>query len=112
MSLFDHFEATTGIKVAHLLAGLAGGLVRAFVLGGGFWRTATSVICGSLTAAYLTGPVFALAVYYFPFLGHDRSSEYACGYLVGMTAMVIAEGVLRWARRWAADPKLPSGEKP
>ncbi len=60
-----------------------------------------------LTVGYLTTPVYAAAKAYFPALEGDASFEHAIGFLVGLTAMLICEGVLRAARGWSRQPKLP-----
>ena len=102
----DPVEAAVGIKLTHLIAGVAGGTVRAFLSGEGFLAAFSSVIVGSLTAGYLTTPVFA-AVRSYVELPADPSSEHAIGFLVGLTAMLICEGVLRAVRGWAHRPHLP-----
>lgn len=104
----DPVQGLIGVKLTHLVAGVAGGVVRAFLSGGGGWLAAmSSVVVGSLTAGYLTTPVYTGARAYFPSLGNDVSSEHAIGFLVGLTAMLICEGVLRAARGWASNPRIP-----
>lgn len=102
----DPLQQLIGIKVTHVLAGLAGGTVRALLMGGGWWAATASVTVGSLTAAYLTTPVYSLSVAYTP-LARDPSSEHAVGFLVGLTAMLLCEGALRAARAWSRNPVLP-----
>ena len=104
----DPVQAILGIKLTHLMAGIAGGVVRAFLAGGSWMAAISSVVIGSLTAGYLTTPVYAGAKAWFPMLSNDVSSEHAIGFLVGLTAMLICEGVLRAARGWAKNPKLPT----
>jgi hypothetical protein len=108
----DPVQGIIGIKLTHLVAGIAGGMVRALLAGGGWLAAMTSVIVGSLTAGYLTTPVYATAKSWFPVVGHDSSSEHAISFLVGLTAMLLCEGVLRVARGWSKNPKLPSNGKP
>ena len=103
----DPLQQLIGIKLTHVLAGLAGGTVRALLMGGGWWAAVTSVIAGSLTSAYMTTPVYSLAIAYTP-IAHDASSEHAIGFLVGLTAMLLCEGALRAARSWSRNPVLPS----
>ena len=103
----DPVQSLIGIKLTHLLAGVAGGTVRAFLAGGGWIVAVSSVVIGSLTAGYLTTPVYAGVKAYFPNISGDVSSEHAVGFLVGLTAMLICEGVLRAARSWSRNPKLP-----
>lgn len=66
-----------------------------------------SVIVGALTAGYLTTPVYKLLTANFP-ASTDPSTEHAVGFLVGLTAMLICEGVLRYVRQWSKNPKMPS----
>ena len=103
----DPVQGLLGIKLTHLIAGIAGGVVRAFLAGGSCMEAVSAVIVGSLTAGYLTTPVYAAARAQFPSLANDPSSEHAIGFLVGLTAMLICEGVLRAARGWSRNPKLP-----
>ncbi len=103
----DPVQGLLGIKITHLVAGIAGGVVRAFLSGGGWLAATSSVVVGSLTAGYLTTPVYAGAKHYFPSLGADISSEHAISFLVGLTAMMICEGVLRAARGWSRSPTIP-----
>lgn len=104
--MWDWFETAFGIKLAHLAAGAAGGTVRAFVTKGNWVQAVAAVVCGSLAAAYTTRPVFEVAIKTLP-IAKDQPTEYACSYLVGMTAMFIAEGVMRMARGWSKAPAFP-----
>lgn len=106
----DPVQGFLGIKMTHLIAGVAGGIVRAFLAGGDWTAAVASVVVGSLTAGYLTTPVYAGAKAYFPSLGADMSSEHAIGFLVGLTAMLICEGVLRSARLWSKKPNIPKAD--
>jgi len=102
----DPLQQLIGIKATHLLAGLAGGTVRALLMGGGWWAATTSVMIGSLTAGYMTAPAFAAATAYFG-IPPETSTEHAVGFLVGLMAMLLCEGILRMARTWAKNPTLP-----
>ena len=110
--IMDPVEGMIGIKLTHLFAGFAGGVVRAFLAGGSWLAAVSSVVIGSLTAGYLTTPVYSGATAWFPFVKTDSSSEHAIGFLVGLTGMLICEGVLKAVRGWSKNPKLPHGEKP
>lgn len=103
----DPVQALLGIKSTHLVAGVAGGIVRSFLTGGDWMTAVGSVVVGSLTAGYLTTPVYGGVKAYFPTLANDVSAEHAIGFLVGLTAMLICEGVLRAARGWSKNPKFP-----
>lgn len=99
----DPFQSILGIKASSVLAGLAGGLVRSLILPGLTVRQAiVSCIIGALTAGYLT----PAAVEYWPFEA-SQGIEGAFGYAIGLSAMLICEGVIRAARHWRDDPKLP-----
>lgn len=102
----DPLQTLIGIKLTHLLAGVAGGTVRAFLSGEGWLAAFSSVVVGSLTAGYLTAPVYAGAQKYFA-IPPDPSTEHAIGFLVGLTAMLICEGVLRAVRGWSRKPTIP-----
>lgn len=95
-----------GVKFAHLLAGVAGGVVRAVILKSRFIDGFFSALAGSLTAAYLTDPTFALVKLLSPALNTDRM-EYASSFIVGLTAMSICEGLMKKARAWSKKPVLP-----
>lgn len=105
----DPIQAIFGVKATHLLAGVAGGTVRALLAGGGWFAAVTSVIIGSLTAAYLTTPSYQIATSYLA-LPVENSTEHAIGFLVGLTAMVVCEGTLKYAKSWARNPSLPGGK--
>ena len=106
----DPLQAFIGVKTSHLVAGIAGGVVRAFLSGSDMMTAIASVVIGSLTAGYLTTPVYKGLAANFPATA-DPSTEHAVGFLVGLTAMLICEGVLRYARQWSKNPRLP-GNKP
>lgn len=105
----DPVQSFLGIKLTHLFAGVAGGTVRAFMSNEGWLAAFSSVVVGSLTAGYLTAPVYAGAQKYFS-LPPDPSTEHAIGFLVGLTAMLICEGMLRSVRVWSRKLTLPKGD--
>lgn len=100
------FETVLGIKVTHVVAGIAGGTVRALLLGGGWVAAITSVVIGSITAGYVTTPAYYLALKWFP-VPAEPSTEHAIGFLVGLTAMLICEGFLKYAKGWSRNPVVP-----
>lgn len=106
----DPLQSFLGIKLAHLVSGIAGGTVRALISGGDWISAVTAVITGSLTAGYLTIPIYQIGTTYLS-IPQEPASEHAAGFLVGLTAMMICEGVLRFVRAWAKSPTLP-GAKP
>lgn len=99
-------ETIFGIKITHLVAGVAGGTVRYLLVGGGVVMAVTSVLAGSLTAGYLTTPAYFTIVKYFPGWA-DPSTEHAAGFLVGLTGLLICEGAMRYAKRWTDNPSFP-----
>ena len=83
--------AEIGIRAQDIVAGLAGGVVNAFV----FQRSnpaaiVGSVVVGSLTAAYLTEPASR-------FFGTTGG---ATAFLVGLCAMAICQAVVAAASKW------------
>jgi hypothetical protein len=103
-------ETIIGVKLTHIVAGIAGGTVRALLMGSGWLAATTSVIIGSATAAYLTTPAYYMATRYFP-VPQEPSTEHAIGFLVGLTAMLICEGCMKYVKDWSIKPSLP-GPKP
>lgn len=87
---------SVGIKAQDILAGLAGGVVNAFV----FQRSNPtaiigSVIVGALTANYLAEPAAKM-------LG---TSGGASAFIVGLCAMAICQALVVAAGKWM--PKAP-----
>lgn len=97
-----------GIKLSHLMAGVAGGIVRAFMVGNSFFAAFSSVMTGALTAAYMTVPVASI---YTKITGTivDLNFEHGIAFCTGLTAMLICEGVLRYVRKWSQSPTLGTG---
>lgn len=80
-----------GIRAQDLIAGMAGGIVNAFV----FQRSNPvaiigSVVVGALTAAYLTEPATKLT----------GTTGGATGFIVGMGAMAICQGIMSQIAKW------------
>lgn len=80
-----------GVKTQDLVAGLAGGVVNAFV----FQRSNPvaifgSVIVSALTAAYLTEPAAK-------FTGTNGG---ATAFIVGLGAMAICQGIVAQITKW------------
>lgn len=77
---------TVGIRISDLVAGFGGGVVNAFF----FQRTSpgtalASVIGGAITANFLTGMVVDIT--------SQRLAPGVAGFVVGMTAMAICQGL-------------------
>ncbi|QRM54724.1 hypothetical protein [Sinorhizobium sp. BG8] len=93
------FFASIGIDPTHFIAGLAGAFVRAIVQNKKLtWELLSNVVVGALCATYLT-PLIVL------YAGIAATPGLAFG--IGLIGMYMAEGVLKLAQRWAANPKLP-----
>lgn len=89
---------SVGIKVQDILAGLAGGVVNAFI----FQRSNPvaiigSVVVGALTANYLSEPAGKIV----------GVSGGAAAFIVGLSAMAICQGLVSAAAKWT--PKPPGG---
>lgn len=102
----DPLQAWLGIKSYHLIAGFAGGVVRAFVRPGATKLQAFgSCVVGALTAGYMT-PV---AVIYLP-ESASIGGEGATGFVIGLTGMAVAEGLIQLVNRWRNNPTIPKGD--
>jgi len=104
--------AMLGIKLAHVIAGAAGGVVRSLTRPETSWRVtfATSVV-GAIVAGYGT-PIGAR------YAGHYLASpdlslasvEGLTGFLLGLIGMSLCEVLIRRARTWKDGlPPLPPG---
>lgn len=93
-----------GINPAHLFAGVAGAFVRAVIQGKKLtWELVSFVLVGALCATYLTPVVVA-------YLGIAATNGLAFG--IGLIGMSLAEGAVKLAQKWAANPKLPKDTTP
>ncbi len=101
------------------LGGLAGAFVANLFPPFKPWREqAAEYIGGALTAVYV-GPVAGPLLYNAmlsacTFWGITAAQalpqpnvESLAGFLCGVLGLTIIRGLLKWARRWARDPKLP-----
>jgi pilus assembly protein TadC len=105
--LWDLFTLL-GVKLSHLAAGVAGGVVRAFLVGSGIYAAVSSVVTGALTAAYLTVPV-TNAYTKATGISADMNFEHGVAFVVGLTAMLICEGLIAKVRTWSKKPNLGGG---
>ena len=85
------FLIALGVKMPDLVAGLAGGVVNAFV----FKRADPisiigSMVVGSLTANYLSEPISH-------YIG---TSGGAGAFIVGLAGMAICQGIVEAAKSW------------
>ncbi len=99
-----------GLKDSVLLAGFAGGVIRALSRGRYTIREiVASPVCGALAAGYLTTPILHyLRAVNFPLPPDDGSNVaiHAGAFLVGTSAMWISDAVFDWfTRRTGRKPK-------
>lgn len=104
----DPDAAAFGVKVFHIVAGVAGGVVRSFVVGRYTIVEATgAVIVGGLTAGYGTPVVVPIAAKWLAQIGYAAPGvEGATGFLLGLCGMTFAEVLIRWAKKWKGPPAL------
>ncbi|MGI8397814.1 hypothetical protein ACRYWZ_15685 [Agrobacterium deltaense] len=106
MHLTDILDAI-GIKLGVLIAGFAGGLLRALSRKSFTVREVlVSPICGALAAAYLTTPV----LHYFYKIGWPLPEDpvatmLAAAFLVGTSAMWISDLLIEALQRWVRGGK-------
>lgn len=99
MGMPNDFLVTLGVNVQDLLAGLSGGIVNAFVFKRSDpWSIIGSVVVGSLTANYLSGPVGR----------YTGTSGGAAAFIVGLAGMAICQGIVQAARSWKPFIKEPT----
>ena len=102
----EPLQTFLGVKLAHLVAGFFGGLVRAIINPNGSKAYAFgATIVGTVTAGYLTPIAVPLVERYF---GPSADGvEGAVGFLMGLCGLAITEGAVKLARRWKDNPTLP-----
>jgi hypothetical protein len=102
----DPVQTWIGVKLTNLLAGMAGGSVYAILMKGTKGESFGYVMVGLATAAYLTVPVYAVAIKYLP-VPVDNATENATGFLLGVTAMYLCRTAINMVRKWSNNPVLP-----
>lgn len=99
-----------GIKLGVLIAGFAGGLLRALSRQSFTVREVfVSPICGALAAAYLTTPV----LHYFYKIGWPLPEDpvatmHAAAFLTGASAMWISDLLIQALSRWINNRRSAS----
>lgn len=106
MTLAEVLDAL-GIKLSVLVAGAAGGVLRALSRRPHNWReTIVSPICGALAAAYLSGAiVHYLRLTSFPLPEDPAAAIGAVGFILGVSAMWISDIVLAVLARRLKQPQ-------
>jgi hypothetical protein len=85
------YLAELGIGLQLIIAGFAGGVLNALIMGNSRpFAVVTSIVAGTLTANYLAGTLAAFM----------NVSENAAAFLCGLTAMVLCQGILAAAKHW------------
>ena len=80
-----------GIRIPDLFAGLAGGIVNAFVFKRSDpWSIIGSVVVGALTANYLSVPIGT----------YTGTTGGAASFIVGLAGMAICQGIVGAAKSW------------
>ena len=95
-----------GIKIAHLIAGAVGGLVRSMTRpGGSITRHVTTAVVGTAVAGYGTPIGAHMAARYLATADISTASlEGMVGFVLGLTGMSVCEAVIRRARQWRDGP--------
>jgi hypothetical protein len=100
-----------GIKLVHFVAGLLGGAVRAITRPDLSWgRKLGTGFAGAVVSGYGTPVAAPVAWLYANKLGVDISPDEIAGlvgFVLGMTGLTIADGLVRWAQDWRRNPTFP-----
>lgn len=109
MTAMEFLDAL-GIKAGVLVAGLAGGVLRALSRQSFTVREMVAApICGAIAAAYLTTP--ALHYLYkigWPLPEDPVATMHATAFLTGVSAMWISDLVIEKLGKWVRGGKMPS----
>ncbi|PLW79056.1 hypothetical protein [Cohaesibacter celericrescens] len=102
----EPFQTILGIKLAHLVAGFFGGLVRAIIHPDrSVTYTIGATIVGALFSGYMTPVAMPLVDRY---LGYsDPSVGGSVGFMLGLCGLAISDGVVKLAKRWRDNPTIP-----
>jgi hypothetical protein len=110
----DPLQTYASVKLSHLIAGIAGGTVRAFLVGTNPIAAIASVVSGALTAAYMTTPIATVYAKFWK-VSLDPNFEHGVAFCVGLTAMLLCEGVVKYVQGWtknAVSSDVPADEPP
>lgn len=98
--------AAFGVKLVHMVAGVAGGIVRSLVLGRGIIEATSAVIAGGLTAGYGTPVATSILCNWLSDIGyHAKGLDGAVGFMLGLGGMTIAEIIIRLAKNFKYNIK-------
>lgn len=102
----DPIHAYLGVKLAHLVAGFFGGLVRAIIHPKrSIYYAVGACTVGALSAGYLTPLVLPVATKWTT--ASVVSLSGSVGFLVGLCGLAVTEGIVKLARRWSDSPTIP-----
>ena len=111
------FLTVLGVRLPDMLAGLAGGVVNAFIFKRlDPWSVVGSVVVGTLTANYLGS---SLSKVLDPILGSFSPGPGGSAFIVGLTAMAICQTIMDAVQHWkppgtasGGTPPSPTKEEP
>lgn len=90
-----------GIRLADSLAGFAGGVAYVCVMRGlPAWTAVGTVVLGTLTANYLGEHVAKVT----------SLNQGAAGFVTGLGAMAICQGIIKASRAWRVGPARHDGD--
>lgn len=95
---WPEFFASVGWKPQDLLAGLAGGIVNAFV----FQRSSPVAVIGSIVVGALTANYLSEAA-----SKYTGTSAGASAFIVGLCGMAVCQGIAEMVAKWR--PGTPKG---
>lgn len=106
---YDWLQQAIGVKTPHVVAGIAGGVVRGLISRGFTWpQRLGSAVVGAAVAGYGTpfcAPILRkwLDLWQYP----AGDIEGSLGFALGLVGMTVCDALIRWARRWRDGPTLP-----
>lgn len=98
----DPLGLILGIKGAHIIAGLAGGIVRAMTTSQrSLSRGVTISIAGAITAGWCTPTVAPIVTEFVGRTGYPTAGiEGSVGFGLGLIGLSLTDLAIGWVRRW------------
>lgn len=105
----DWLHAMIGVKSAHAVAGIFGGLVRGLISRGFSWtQRISSAVVGAAVAGYGTPFMAPVARKWLDLWAYPSGDiEGSLGFALGLVGMTVCDALIRWARRWRDGPPPP-----